>query len=153
MAIRVRQKESFDPELRKIFDDLYEHDFLQERRKHFEAQREKFANDRDSLQILDTEERYLETNGKELAFSSWLDTQVLPDAKRGKKIAGVQLARSKVYSEERRAEWKKYADWLNAYFNRNPSHSLGDGRRACAAKFELNPKTIERRTPGYCKPS
>jgi len=153
MAIRVRQKESFDPELRKIFDGLYEREFLQEKRKQFEAQRKKYSEDVESLQRIDTDERYHETEGKELAFLSWLDSQVLPDAERGHKIYAVQLKRSKVYAEERRAEWEKYAAWLNAYFARNPAHSLGDGRRACAENFALNPKTIERRTKGYSKPS
>ncbi|MDK2857361.1 MAG: hypothetical protein PWQ89_480 [Verrucomicrobiota bacterium] len=60
--------------------------------------------------------------------------------------------RRKRYSQARRENWKEYPDFLNEYFKRNPTYKLTDGRRACAKKFDVTLRTIERRTKGYRKP-
>ncbi len=86
-------------------------------------------------------------------MSDWLNTIMVPNAKRGQALIQLQQDRSEIYSKKRHIEWGKYQPWLNEYFGRNPDHSITDGRKACARKFERSLKTIERRTGGYEKPS
>lgn len=76
----------------------------------------------------------------------------LPEVKTGKQIHLTYAALRKRKDEPRHEEWKKYPEFLDDYFLRNPKHYLTDGRRACAKKYNKVLETIERRTKGYKKP-
>ena len=91
-------------------------------------------------------------NATDGLFHSWLNKRVVPDAQRGAIIAKGRRDQRKAQTNKRKQEWDKYAPFLDAYFGRNPQHSLTEGRRRCAQKFNCSSKTIARRTPGYKKP-
>lgn len=88
-----------------------------------------------------------------ICLEQWVETKLLPDADRGAKISQGRLEQSKRYSDQRRAEWEKYAPYLDEYFERNPGHCITDGRRACEKEFGRSTSTIKRRTKEYIKPN
>lgn len=83
----------------------------------------------------------------------WQTHVLLPAAQHGAKVKKGRSQQNAVWSEKRKSEWEQYGPWLDAYFKRNPTHSITDGRKACAKHFDCSPKTIQRRTKGYKKPS
>jgi len=75
----------------------------------------------------------------------------MPEAMRGKKIGDSYAELRRRKDEPLHEEWKQYPKFLDGYFERNPSHSPTDGKRACASKFNRSLKTIQRRTKDYKK--
>lgn len=71
----------------------------------------------------------------------------------GMKVKQGRKLQTESYVKQRQAAWKEYPVFLNEYFKRNPTHSLTDGRKACAINKQVSLSTTKRRTKGYKKPT
>ena len=95
---------------------------------------------------------YVAGEYKESCWEWFLKQISSRNLKTAKKVNITFTRQRQKYSHERQKEWAQYVPWMNKYFTRNQTHSLGDARRACAANFGVSFETIKRHTKGFKKP-